>query len=187
MSELVDGVLDQLGSAGVAQIAASLGASERAVGSAVAAAIPAIVAGLANNAGQPSGAEDLLDALDDHNPSVFDHLGSLLGGSEDGAKILGHVLGGRRPSVEQNIAGQSGLGVDLIMKLLPILAPLVMGYLSKEKQDRGLDPGGLGCMLGRERQEVAKRQPGLGGLASILDADGDGSIVDDLLGKITGR
>jgi hypothetical protein len=187
MSELVDGVMKQLGSGGVAQIAKSLGADESAVGSAVAAAIPAILAGMANNARQPQGAEDLHSALNDHSPSIFDHLGSLLGGSDDGAKILGHVLGGRQPSVEQNIAGQSGLNLDVIMKLLPILAPLVMGYLSREKQSRDLDPGGLGSILGQERQQVEKRQPGLGGLAAILDADGDGSIVDDILGKFTGQ
>jgi hypothetical protein len=188
MSELVDGILGQLGPAGVAQIAKSLGADESAVGSAVAAAIPAIVAGMANNASKPSGAEDLHDALDEHNPSMFDQLGSLLGGGGgDGAKILGHVLGARRPGVEQNIAGQSGLSLDVIMKLLPILAPLVMGYLSREKQSRELDPGGLGDVLGQERQKVEQRQPGLGGLAAILDSDGDGSIVDDLLGKITGQ
>ena len=32
-----------------------------------------------------------------------------------------------------------------------------------------------------------ERKPGLGGLASILDADGDGSIIDDVLGKLTGQ
>lgn len=174
----------------MAQIAKSLGADEAAVGDAVAAALPAIIAGMANNTRQPEGAEALSTALNDHSPSIFDSLGALLGGGDavsDGAKILGHVLGGRRPKVEEKLAGQTGLNQNLIMQLLPILAPLVMGYLSKQKQDRGLDAGGLGSVLGQERQEVEQQQPGLGGLASILDADGDGSIVDDILGKLTGN
>ena len=189
MSELVEGVLQQLGPAGVAQIAKGLGADESAVEGAVAAAIPAIIAGMANNTRDYQGAESLANALDDHSPSIFDHLGTLLGagGSSDGAKILGHVLGQRRPAVEQNISQQSGLNIDLIMKLLPILAPLVMGYLSKQKQSRHLDAGGLGQVLNAERQEAETRQPGLGGLASILDADGDGSIIDDILGGLTGQ
>lgn len=187
MSGLVEGILGQLGPSGVAQIAKSLGTDEGSMNTAVAAAIPAILAGMANNTRQPAGAEALSTALNDHSPSIFDQLGGLLGGSEDGMKILGHVLGGRQRGVEENIAGQSGLNLDVIMKLLPILAPLVMGYLSKQKQDQGLDAGGLGSILGQERQEAETRQPGLGGLASILDADGDGSIVDDILGKFTGR
>ena len=85
--------------------------------------------------------------------------------------------------MEQNLSGQSGLNLDVIMKLLPILAPLVMGYLSREKQSRSLDAGGLGAVLGQERQTAEQRQPGLGGLASILDADGDGSIIDDVLAR----
>ncbi len=187
MSNLVDGIMDQLGPAGVAQIAKSLGVNESVMGPAVAAAIPAILGGMANNTRQPSGAESLASALGDHSPSIFDGLGALLGGGGDGAKILGHVFGNRQSNVEQNLAGQSGLNLDVIMKLLPILAPLVMGYLSKEKQSKGLDAGGLGAVLGQERQAVEQRQPGLGGLAAILDADGDGSIIDDVLGKITGQ
>lgn len=187
MSGLVDGILVQLGPEGMAQIANSLGTDESKTQSAIAAALPAIIAGMANNASQPEGAQELSNALGDHNPSIFDGLGGLLGGGGDGAAILGHVLGGRQPNVEENIAGQSGLNLDVIMKLLPILAPLVMGYLSKQKQEQNLDAGGLGSVLGQERRTVETRQPGLGGLAAILDGDGDGSIVDDILGKLTGQ
>ena len=188
MSALLDGIMDQLGSQGVSQIAKSLGADESAVGGAVAAALPAIIAGMANNTRQSDGAAALTNALDDHDPSIFGQLGDLLGsGGGDGAKILGHVLGGRQPKVAENVSQQSGLDLGLIMKLLPILAPLVMGYLSKEKQSRGLDAGSIGGVLAGERQAAEQRQPGLGGLASILDADGDGSIIDDVIGKITGN
>ena len=185
MSGLVEGILGQLGPGGVAQLARSLGTDESQMQGAVAAAIPAILAGMANNTRQPAGAESLSNALNDHSPSIFDNLGSLLGGSDDGLKILGHVLGARQENVAANLSGQSGVGLDVIMKLLPILAPLVMGYLSGQKQSQGLDAGGLGSVLGAERRQVEARKPGLGGLASILDADGDGSIIDDVLGKLT--
>lgn len=187
MSELLDGIMDQLGSDGVARIATSLGADESMTRSAVAAALPAIIAGMANNSHEPEGAASLSNALDDHDASIFGQLGELLGGGGDGGKILGHVLGGNQPRVEQNISKQSGLDIGLIMQLLPILAPLVMGYLSKQKQERGLDADSIPAVLDSERQEAERRSPGLGGLASILDADGDGSILDDVIGKITGR
>lgn len=188
MSGLLDGIMEQLGSAGLAQISKSLGADESMVGSAVASALPAIIAGMANNTRSSQGAESLSSALDDHDVSIFGQLGDLLGsGGGDGAKILGHVLGQRQPYVEQSVAQKSGIDLSLIMKLLPILAPLVMGYLSKEKKSQGLDAGSLGGVLGTERQEAEKKEPGLGGLAAILDADGDGSILDDVLGKLLGN
>ncbi|MEM7274310.1 MAG: DUF937 domain-containing protein [Actinomycetota bacterium] len=187
MSGLVEGILSQLGPSGMAQIAGTLGVDQSAASSAVGAALPAIIAGMANNTRQPEGANALSSALDDHSLSIFEGLGGLLGGGGDGAKILGHVLGGRQPSVEQNLAQQSGLNLDTIMKLLPILAPLVMGYLSNQKKSQDLDAGGLGSVLSQERRQAETSQPGLGGLASILDSDGDGSIVDDILGKITGQ
>ena len=187
MPGLLDGIMDQLGSDGVAEIASTLGADQSAVSSAVSAALPAIIAAMAKNSQSSDGAASLTNALDDHDPSIFGQLGELLGGGGDGAAILGHVLGGNQPKVEQNLAQQSGLDLGMIMKLLPILAPLVMGYLSREKQQRGLDANSLPGVLREERQQVEQRQPGLGGLASILDADGDGSIIDDVIGKITGR
>lgn len=188
MSGLLDGIMQQLGPAGVTQISKALGADESAVGGAVAAALPAIIAGMANNTRDEQGAASLANALNDHSPSIFDQLGGLLGsGGGDGAKILGHVLGQRQPYVEKSVAQKSGVDLGLIMKLLPILAPLVMGYLSKEKQSKGLDAGSLGGVLRGERQEAEKKEPGLGGLAAILDADGDGSVLDDVLGKLLGN
>lgn len=187
MSDLLEGVLGQLGPGGLAQIAKGLGADESAIGSAVSAAIPAILAGMANNTRKDDGANALANALGEHNVSIFDQLGSLLGGQGDGAKILGHVLGQRQPHVEQNLSKNTGLDLGLVMKLLPILAPLVMGYLSREKEKSQLDPGGLSDLLNNERQKTEEKKPGLGGLAAILDADGDGSILDDILGKLTGN
>jgi hypothetical protein len=177
--------MDQLGSEGVAEIAGTLGADEGTVNAAVAAALPMIIAGMAKNSQESTGAASLSSALDDHDPSVFGQLGGLLGGGGDGAAILGHVLGGNQPRVEQNLSQQSGLDLATIMKLLPILAPLVMGYLSREKQERGLDANSLPGVLAEERQAAEQRQPGLGSLTAILDADGDGSFIDDVLGKLT--
>lgn len=187
MPGLLDGIMAQLGPSGITQISRALGVEESAVGSAISTALPAILAGMAGNAKDSSGATKLADALNDHDISIFGQLGELLGGQSDGAAILGHVLGGKQPKIEHNVAEQSGIDLGAIMKLLPILAPLVMGYLSQEKSSRGLDAGGLSDVLARERDEAEERRPGLGGLASILDADGDGSVIDDVLDKLTGN
>ena len=73
-----------------------------------------------------------------------------------------------------------------IAKLLPILAPLVMGYLSKQKKSQGLSPTDLGSVLGQQRQTVEASRPGLGGLAAILDTDGDGFGLDDVARMASG-
>lgn len=177
MSDLTSSILSEIGPQGLAQLAGGLGTDEQSLQRAAAMAIPAILAGMGNNSRQPTGASALSSALDDHSGSIFGDLASLLGDDRlaDGAKILGHVLGGRQGAVEQNVAQQSGLNINLIMKLLPILAPIVMSFLSKQKQQQGLDAGSLAQILAQDRQVAEQRQPGLGGLASILDA-----VIDNL-------
>ncbi len=190
MSGLLDSLLEQLPPGATNQLAGSLGVDESTIGKLVSAGLPAILGGLANNTKKPEGAAALSAALDKHDTSIFDNLGSLVAGSSDqnsdGNKILGHVLGGRRGAVEQQLASSTGADPSIIAKLLPMLAPLVMGYLANQKKTKGLDGAGLGSLLGDERKAQEAKQPGLGGLASILDANNDGSIMDDVMKMATG-
>lgn len=187
MAGLLDELMGQLGDGGVDQIAKGLGVDQGAASKAIGMALPAILGGMANNAAKPDGANALATAVDDHDPGIFDQLGPLLSGEGPGAAILGHVLGNKQQNVQQNLAGQTGLDLGTITKLLPVLAPIVMGFLAKKKQDGGLDSASLGNVLNQERQTQEKSNPGLGGLASILDADGDGSIMDDIAGMAGGQ
>jgi hypothetical protein len=70
------------------------------------------------------------------------------------------------------------------------LAPIVMGYLGRQKQQQGLDAGGLSGYLGQQQQEI-QRSPQGGMLGGMLDRDGDGSSMDDIasmaISYITGR
>ncbi|MFQ5571110.1 MAG: DUF937 domain-containing protein [Rhodothermales bacterium] len=113
--------------------------------------------------------------------------GDLLGGAAssrttNGDGILRHVLGERRSAVEQGVARSSGLDAGQVSKLLPLLAPIVMGALGKVKQQQNLDAGGLAGLLNQERTRVEHDTPGMteGGLARFLDMDGDGDISDDV-------
>lgn len=185
MADILGGILSQLGSGGLSQIAGALGADEGQAGDAVAMALPALLGGMAKNAQSADGANALAGALDKHDDGVFGQLTDLLG-SQDGSKILGHVLGNKTEATQQRIAGGSGLDVGSVAKLLPMLAPLVMGYLGKQKKDQGLGASDLAGALQNERQQTEAKAPGLGGLAAILDTDGDGLDLDDVKNLASG-
>ncbi len=53
-----------------------------------------------------------------------------------------------------------------------------MGMLGRTQRQQGLDTSALSKMLQGEQQRAAA--PALGGLAKLLDADGDGQVMDDL-------
>jgi hypothetical protein len=184
---IVDLVTQQLGSNGMRQLSQQIGANEQQTAGAVQMALPVLLGGLARNAQTPAGAQALGAALEkDHDPGLLDNLGSMLGGAGGGGLagigggILGHVLGGKQGAVEQGLGKATGLSGSQIGKLLMLLAPIVMAALARRKQEQGVDSGGLGGMLAGEKAAIQQKHPQLGGLTSMLDRDGDGSIVDDI-------
>ncbi len=99
----------------------------------------------------------------------------------DGEGILRHVLGARRPVVEQGVSRASGLDTGAVSRLLPLLAPLVMGALGKVKRERQLDENGLALLLKQEKETLVQQSPALGGVMGLIDQDGDGEVKDDLM------
>ena len=203
MNSLLDLLAQNLGGAQMGQLAQAIGADPSATQRAVGAALPAILGAMRQNAAAPGGAEQLLGALQrDHDGSLLDHLGSLLGGqaqgrAADGGGILGHILGGRRPQLEQGVAEASGLDLSQVARLLPLLAPIVMAALGRAQRQSGAGADALTQMLGQDAQVARQAAPDglLGHLSGFLDQDGDGDIKDDLmaqagraaLGRLFGR
>lgn len=184
---MMEEILDQLsGGGGMSQIARQTGLPPADASRAVAGALPAILAGLAGNtAKSPSAAASLASALDrNHDGSILDDLAGFLGGggaAADGGGILGHVFGNRRGSVESNLGRASGIDPATMAKVMALLAPIVMAMLARAKNTRGLDSDGVASMLGRERSQLQQKSPsGMDALGRMLDADGDGSFLDDL-------
>jgi hypothetical protein len=173
------------------QISQSVGAEPSAVSSVVQMALPALINGLANNASTPQGAESLNNALDQHDGSILGNLGGLgsliFGGGQqaapapqaDAGGILGHILGGSQGAVAQEVSNKTGLGMGQVAQILMFLAPIVMGYLGRQKREQGLDPGGLSNWLGGQQQQIQQSPQG-GFLSNILDRDRDGSSLDDI-------
>lgn len=184
MSSLTQMLIGQLGDSGLESLGETLGANPQATKTAAAAALPLLFSAMAKNASSREGAEALDRALErDHDGSILDGITGAItqANQKDGDGILGHVFGGRRGDAEAGIAAASGLDKAQSAKMMATLAPLVMGALAKQKKSRGLDASGLSEMLNGERGETKDQ---LGGLAALLDRDGDGSVADDVLGGI---
>lgn len=184
---VLDMLQQRLGGDAVNQISNQLGTDPATTRTAIAAALPMIVGALARNARNPGKAGALANALGRHDGSVLDDVAGYLGRGDtgDGNGILGHVLGGKKETVQTGLGQAAGLDPAKAGTLLAMLAPLVMGALGKAQREQGLDTGGLAGMLGSEQQRAADAAPGvMGMLSSLLDRDHDGSVMDDIGGML---
>ncbi|NVK21270.1 MAG: DUF937 domain-containing protein [Kangiellaceae bacterium] len=168
MASLLDMVLGQQNSGAVEQVAKSLNIDPADALKGLGSLLPALQGGMKKNISQQGGLESLLEALNqDRNsryidsPELLDQQSSI----DNGNSILGHILGtkDRSREVAREASQQTGLDSSLLKKLLPMAATIFMGSLSK-----------------KQAEEPMGRNPNL--LESILDSDGDGSMMDDLLG-----
>jgi hypothetical protein len=187
-------LLAQMG--GIGSMARELGVSESQAAAGAEALIPAILGGFKKQAqAQPSGLEGLGGLL-----------GQLGGGSlldsvlspqptdvTRGNDVLGQIFGSKDVSrtVAQSAASRSGLDPALLRKMLPMLAMLVAGYMARQGGGAAQQPaqtgGGLGGLLGgllggRTSTTASPGASATGGLASMLDLNGDGNALDDILG-----
>ncbi len=189
--DLMDLVNQQLSGPRLSQMSRQLGISEDQTRQALPAALAALTGGLAQNAAQPQGAQQLSNALNkDHDGGLLDSLDGFLGGMGGmgagggslgaGAAILGHVFGQRQQRVEGNLGRATGLNPQTMASLLAMLAPIVMAYLGRQQRQKQLDPGGLAEVLGQERQRIEQVPQARRGLGALLDLDGDGQVMDDL-------
>lgn len=203
MADLVS-VLQQTGA--LSSIAQQLGVDEKTAASGAGALLPAILGGFKKQAGGGGGGLEGLAGV----------LGGLGGGglldavlapgatpADQGNDVLGQIFGSK--DVSRTVAGQAanstGLDSGLLKKMLPLLAMAVAGYMAQQGGKSGANAGGgglgggLGGMLGQVLGGLTgggktAPQGGLGGLASMLDLDGDGNPLDDIIGmagKLGGR
>ena len=151
---LNDELLAQLGDSGLEQIAGMLGTDTATARNVVQAVSGTIVGGMARNVEHPDGADALRGALDDHvDTDPFN--GDVASLTRDGHSILGHVLGGQ--GTEQAAAGLSqfaGINSGTIMKLLPLIAPMIMSLLAKRASTGKMDAGAMADDLNNERSAV---------------------------------
>lgn len=169
MSSLLDSVQQQLGQNEISQISQHLGVDPATARSAIDAALPMIVGGLAQHASQPAGASAIQQSLDSHS-GVLGSLAGLLGagGPADGGGLLGRILGQHQAPVQEGVQQASGLDPDKTRRLIMMLAPIIMGVLARRHANAQSSPDQLGAVLQQEGQVAQQRAetqaPQLGGL-----------------------
>jgi len=198
-NSLTASLFSQLQGTGVQQVSQQLGLDQNQATQAVSAALPLLMGALGSNAGQPQGAQSLLNALQkDHlgggsGGGGFDLggiLGAVLGGggggaATNGAGILGHVFGGQTDQAAQVLGNKTGLDSGRAGQLLAILAPIVMSFLAQRFAQQG-NANELGQALGAEAPPAAAG--GIGGLLNAFDQDGDGQFgLSDVMGILSKR
>lgn len=203
LMEILQGQLsdDMLG-----QLSGHIGAEPQQTASAAQGIFATLLGGLANNASSENGLSSLSAALDrDHDGSVLDDLmgmvGGMMGGDAQGAGatngmgILGHILGDRQETAAEQIGANSGLSAGQVMKLMPILAPILMGVLGRAKSQGNLGLGDLAGILMGSAQGA--QQGGFGDLiGSVLGtvlsgqqqaqqpSSGMGGLIGSVLGGL---
>lgn len=193
----MEGILDLLdspmGKSIVSGVAGQTNQPESKTQQVLTMALPVLMQAMSRNASTPQGAEGLLSAINNkHDGSILDNLSGLFGGGvddnvmEDGSKILGHVLGNKQSNVQNVISQKSGIDAGSVAQILKVAAPILMGFLGNQaKQQNVNSPGGLeGLLGGLLKGNSPKHDQSF--LESILDADGDGSIIDDAAGMVLG-
>lgn len=192
MAGILDLLNSDLGKSIISGVAGSTGQDTNKTSSVLTMALPVLMKAMQRNSATPEGAQGLMGALNKHDGGILDNLGDLFNGGvnsnvlQDGGNILNHVLGSKQQGVEKVIGQKAGMDSGAVANILKTAAPILMGVLGKQSRQNNIgnsgDLGGLlGGLLGGNSN--AKEQSFL---EQILDADGDGSIVDDVAGMVLG-
>jgi len=181
---LMDILQGQLSDDVLGQLSDQIGADKQQTATAANGIFATLIGGLANNASSEGGLSSLGSALDrDHDGSMLDDLMGMVGGvlqgggqtnnALNGSGILGHILGGQQEVAAEQVSQSSGLNMSQVMKLMPILAPILMSVLGKAKSSGGLDMGSIAQILMGSAQQTQQQ----GGMGDLI-----GSVLGGLVG-----
>jgi hypothetical protein len=184
-------LLSQMG--GLRQMASELGVNESQAASGAAALLPAILGGFKKQAqAQNTGIDGLVGALSKLGGGglLDDVLSQKPTDVSRGNDVLGQIFGSKDVSrtVAANAATQTGVSADTLKKMLPMLATAVGGFMSKQAATPSTPASGgsLGGLVGGLLGGRHAKARGGGGLASLLDMNGDGNALDDVL-RLVGK
>jgi len=176
---ILDMMLNSQNGGQIQQLARNFGIGEDQVQAAIAQMVPALSQGVKKNIANEDGLAGLTKALESGNHQRYIDQADSLSDDQtisDGNNILGHILGSKDVSraVADRASANTGLESGMLKKMLPLVASMMMGSMSKQASSSN--------MLGGLSSSGSSSNDMLGMLGNMLDADKDGSVVDDLLG-----
>jgi len=189
MANIANEVFRHLNDDVIIQMTRQLGAQDpNTVKRAAQGVVQLLIDAMSRNA-QQSG-EGLMGALKrDHDGGILGDLMGVLSGTKktknpktmNGTGIINHLLGKRQLEAAQIISQMSGLDIFKSGVLMQLIAPVVMGVVGQGQRSSGFDLGGLAKVLmgGGQQSGQARKSPSI--FEKLLDQDGDGSMMDDLL------
>ena len=175
LSEITSGMGPQIAS----QLASQLGLGQDQAQQAIEKVAPLILGGLKRQ-GERHGGEGRVNHIVQKygRENVLDDLGGHIqrrAQESNPDPSLGGLLGDAGPQAADLLDNKLGLSAGMGKKLIPILAPIILGAL-KKRVNAGGSRGGGGASSGLAG----------GLLTSILDRDGDGNVLDDVAGMVFG-
>ena len=164
MGNFVEDFLGAMGPQVTEHLSSTLGIDKEASASIIPQVLPMILSGLKKQKDNYGGEERVEHILNKYgSSSVLDDIAGLFSTKAQEPEpdpTLGGLLGDAGIHATNLFSKQLKVDSGTAAKIIPMLAPVVLGYLTKTK-----DSGA-----------------GLSGIASLLNADGDGSILDDVAG-----
>lgn len=196
---LIDLITGNAGNEVATQAENKFGISKNQIIALLAVAAPLVISYLRKKSQEdPNEAEALNSALDkDHDGSILDNPSQVEARQQEGGSILDHVFGGEKSTVENQLSQKTGISMDKIGPILGMLAPIIMGYIGKQKQSNGVTSGGgLGDLLGgilggaQSQAQAEPSNPLNDILGSVLGGSSQGNTgenpLNDLLGGMLG-
>lgn len=201
------------GGQGLSQLASQFGLDEGQAGGLAKMLAPAI-GSAAKKRAEGGGAADILNALQgEAQGGLFDDAAAAAApeAQAQGANFLDQILGGTsaRQDLAMAASERSGVEQSKVDQFMPALAAMLQGGMQKQTPDSSIQSmlGGLGGLAGggqsssggggimgmlggllggrgRSQDQTQDSGGALGGLMSMLDADGDGSVLDDVLDRV---
>lgn len=172
------------------------GISKNQIIALLAVAAPLVISYLRNKSQDANEAEALNNALDkDHDGSILDNPSQAIERESEGNSILDHIFGSNKTNVENQLSANTGISMDKIGPVLAMLAPVIMGYIGKEKQQNNVGAGGLGDLLGgilggaSQQAQTQQSNPLNDILGSVLgggQSQSSGNPLNDILGSVLG-
>ena len=169
MAGFIDDLMKNYGGEVSKQLSSALGIDQSVAEGLIPQVAPMIMGGLKKQMETRGGADRANHILDKYGKeSALDNIGDLFaaGAKEENPDPgLGGLLGDSGHKAADVLGSQFNLSGDIVKKVIPMLAPVVLGALTRKRDKEGA---------------------GSGGIASLIDQDGDGQILDDIGGFLMG-